>query len=274
MAGAGLARLRVGGVPEHFNMPWHEAIATGATGPFVLDWQDYPSGTGAMLAALAGSELDLAILLTEGAALGLARDLPVEPLSLYTESPLIWGVHVAPRSRFDGIAALGDARFAVSRMGSGSHLMSLALALEQGWPADRQSFVVVGDMAGAIDALGRGRADAFLWEHFTTEPAVEAGHFRRIGDFVSPWPAWVVCASHACRAREGDRLLELVGAIADAAGRLAREPAAAALIGARYGLREDAVARWLERTRWVDRPTAPEPALAAATSMLRTAGAI
>jgi len=276
MAGTDDAVLRIGGVPEHFNFPWHLAIESGATGPLglALDWHDYPTGTGAMLADLAAGELDLAILLTEGAALGLARGLPIVPLSLYTESPLIWGVHVPPASSVDRIGSLRGSRFAISRHGSGSHLMSLALAIAKAWPIDAQTFVVVGDLAGAIDAFDAGRADAFLWEHFTTEPAVEAGHFRRIGDFVSPWPAWVVCARRELVARERKRLFNLLGIVADGAARLARDPEAPARIAARYGLRDSAVRRWLELTCWVDRPQAPETALAAAATMLRTSGAI
>ena len=266
--------LRVGGVPEHFNFPWLTAIETGAARQLGLElaWQDYPTGTGAMLADLVEGEIDLAVLLTEGAALGLARHLPIEAISLYTESPLIWGIHVHPASRLDSVDALPGARFAVSRHGSGSHLMSLALALDRGWPRESIEFVVVGDINGAIESIGAGRSDAFLWEHFTTEPAVRAGHFRRIGDFVSPWPAWVVCTRQGLDAR--DRLHELIGVVAECAADLADDPTTALRIAAHYGLDEAGVRLWLEGTRWVERPTEPASALAAATAMLREAGAI
>lgn len=268
--------IRVGGVPEHFNFPWHLAIESGASRKLglALDWRDYPAGTGAMLAALSSGELDLAILLTEGVAYGLAQELPIVPLSLYTDSPLIWGVHVAPASHFDQLASLRSARFAISRQGSGSHLMSLALAIDQGWPANSLDLVVVGDLAGAIQAFGADQADVFLWEHFTTEPAVEAGHFRRIGDFVSPWPAWTVCASVECAEQQSTRLMSLFELVADTAAALAQASDAPARIAARFGLRESAVALWLEGTHWVARPQSPHSALAAASSMLRAAGAI
>jgi hypothetical protein len=195
-------------------------------------------------------------------------------ISLYTRSPLIWGVHTLPGSRFGAIGALNGARFAISRKGSGSHLMSLALSLEQGWSVAEQRFVVVDDLHGALAAFREDRADVFLWERFTTEPEVAAGNLRRIGDFVAPWPAWVLCAHQAVWANRRANVMQLFAEVTGAAQRLSRNPDRASLIATRYGLRETAVAAWLERTEWVDGPTAPAAALGAARKMLEAAGAI
>jgi len=227
-----------------------------------------------MLADLVAGELDLAVLLTEGAALGLARGLPIVGVSLYTQSPLIWGVHTASGSRYDDLSALHGARFAISRPGSGSHLMSLALALDQGWPVATQRFVVVGDLNGAIAAFRDDRVDAFLWERFTTEPTVEAGSLRRIGEFLAPWPAWTLCARRALWEKRRGEVMQLFAEVTSAAARLKRDSGRAALIAERYGLREPAVEAWLERTEWVDGPVAPEAALGAARQMLEAAGVV
>jgi sulfonate transport system substrate-binding protein len=270
------AVLRVGGVPEHFNLPWHLAMESGEAdaGGCRLDWRDYATGTGTMLADLAGGVLDLAVLLTEGAALGLSRNLPIVAVSLYTNSPLIWGVHTPPDSPFGATRELRGARFAISRPGSGSHLMSLAMAVEQGWPVEAQHYVIVNDIRGARAAFREGRADVFLWEHFTTQPEVEAGHFRRIADFVAPWPAWVLCVNQVVWERQREAVVALFAVVAAAAQRLCQDPERTALIASRYGLREAAVAEWLERTVWVNGVTPPEPALGAARAMLAAAGAI
>lgn len=268
--------MRIGGVPEHFNLPWHLVREEGSEREpgVAFEWRDYSTGTGAMLADLAGKELDLAILLTEGAALGVARKLPIRALSLYTTSPLIWGVHVAPGSRFRSIGELRGARFAISRHGSGSHLMSLALALEQGWETGEIEFVAVDNLPGAVQAFRNGEADVFLWEHFTTAPEVEGGRFRRIGDFSAPWPAWVICAGEASWSAHRDRLEALIRLVGARAARLRTDSGSAALIADRYGLRRPAVEKWLELTAWTDRPEAPDAALDAATRMLESAGAI
>jgi hypothetical protein len=46
--------VRVGGVPEHFNLAWHLAIESGmfTSKGIQIDWVDVPGGTGAMCKAL------------------------------------------------------------------------------------------------------------------------------------------------------------------------------------------------------------------------------
>jgi sulfonate transport system substrate-binding protein len=268
--------IRVGGVPEHFNLPWHLGIESGAfeDAGIPVEWQDYATGTGAMLADLAERKLDVAILLTEGAALGLHRGMPVVATSLYTTTPLIWGVHVPPGLAAEAIDDLRGRRFAISRRGSGSHLMSLGLALERAWPIEQMEFVIVDDLPGAIAAFSAGRAEVFLWEHFTTEPQVEAGVFRRIDDFVAPWPAWVICVAASVWQSQRGRIDSLLGVVAKLAAKLSQRPDRSALIADRYGLRKAAVDEWLSRTAWVSGVESPERALAAASAMLRAAGAL
>jgi len=270
------ATLRIGGVPEHFNLPWHLTLESKAPEQIGLrvDWTDFATGTGAMLQALAAGQIDLAVLLTEGAALGLARGLPMEAVSLYTTSPLIWGVHVAPGSGFGSLDELSEARFAISRQGSGSHLMGLAMAIDRGWPIDGLAFEIVDDLPGAIDALAGGRADVFLWERFTTGPAVEAGHFRRLGDFIAPWPAWVICAGREILASQRRHVESLVRMVAQRAQRLATASDAAAIIAERYELQLADVSEWLAQTDWVEELTPPEDALTVAGRMLRQAGVV
>ena len=56
--------LRLGGVPEHFNLPFHLLQEARSSVPF--SWQDYPGGTGALCKALESNELDVATVLSEG----------------------------------------------------------------------------------------------------------------------------------------------------------------------------------------------------------------
>jgi len=53
--------LRIGGVPEHFNLPWRLAIESGALNDMGLscEWQDFPSGTGSMVNAFAENSYTL-----------------------------------------------------------------------------------------------------------------------------------------------------------------------------------------------------------------------
>lgn len=247
--------LRVGGVPEHFNLPWHLALEARrfATADIELKWRDYPGGSGAMAKALRSGELDAALLLTEGAVAAVSDGVDLEIASLYTDTPLIWGIHVPAASRFQSVAELANARYAISRHGSGSHLMAFVYARTQGWPVERLALVNVGNLEGAVAAFAAGEADVFFWEKFMTKPLVDGGQFRRVGDFTAPWPAFVVCA---VRSLDGERRAALDRAVQlalDEARTLRARGDAAQLIAARYGLAAVDVAAWLESTRWSER---------------------
>lgn len=266
-------------------MPWLDVVsargvvsasgsAAAGAGPRPLDWHDFPGGTGAMIDAIEAGAIDIAILLTEGAVAGLARGGGYRIVSNYVTSPLIWGVHVAPASPLQAIDEIAGARFAVSRLGSGSHLMALALATERGWTLRADQFVVVGSLDGAIDAFRNDTADVFMWEHFMTQPVVDRGQFRRIGDFVAPWSAFVTCARADLWAAEADELRSLIDEVGESARRFAQDPATPERIHAAYGIAEDQIREWLSRTRWAAGFDPPEADLAAAGAMLREAGLI
>jgi ABC-type nitrate/sulfonate/bicarbonate transport system substrate-binding protein len=246
--------LRIGGVPEHFNLPWHLLLEAGEPAQVGVDahWQDFPDGSGAMAAALREDRLDVGVLLTEGAVAGVAGG-GLKIVSLFTESPLIWGVHVPATSNLHTVAAIRGLRYAISRRGSGSHLMSFVHAREQRWPAADLDFVVVGNLKGAVDAFESGKADVFFWEKFMTKPLVDAGRFRRVGEFSAPWPAFVVCVSLAALGSKGPAIAALLGQAFAAAARLAASSDGAARIAARYGLEVQDVRAWLAVTRWAAR---------------------
>jgi ABC-type nitrate/sulfonate/bicarbonate transport system substrate-binding protein len=269
-----MTQLRIGGVPEHFNLPWHRLIE--ARGPERLGvdfrWRDYPDGSGAMAAALRADQLDAAMLLTEGAVAGAAAG-GFKIVSLYTESPLIWGIHVPAASPIRTVDDLRGRRYAISRRGSGSHLMSVVHARERGWPTADLDFVVVGTLQGAIDAFANGTADVFFWEKFMTKPIVDSGRFRRIAEFVAPWPAFVVCASSAALARRAALASVLRGVFASAA-ELAASRDAPATIAARYGLEAHDVREWLRVTRWASRPGVDFEHVAPAVAQLGALGLI
>jgi len=269
-----MSLLRIGGVPEHFNLPWHrliEARAPERLGVEVL-WRDYPEGSGAMAAALRAGQLDAAMLLTEGAVAGAAAG-GFKIVSLYTESPLIWGIHVPAASSIRTVDDVRGRRYAISRRGSGSHLMSFVHARERGWPTEGLDFVVVGTLQGAIDAFANGTADVFFWEKFMTKPLVDSGRFRRVAEFVAPWPAFVVCAAGAALTR-GSALPTVLRGVFAAAAELAAGRDAATTIAARYGLEPDDVREWLHTTRWASRPGVDVEQVAPAVAQLGALGLI
>lgn len=236
--------LRVGGVPEHFNTPWHTAAKAGlfAAQGIDLHWTDFPGGTGAMAAALRQGELDVAILLTEGIVADIHKGNPARLIGTYVASPLTWGIHVSASSPLVDADALysqpaGDGlaspRFAVSRMTSGSHLMAFVDARRRAGDAVAASlrFEIVGNLEGARTCLRDGGADAFLWEKFTTKPLVDSGEWRRIGECVTEWPCFSAAATPAAIAHAAPELRTMLSIVASEAERLRASPDAAEVIG-------------------------------------------
>jgi sulfonate transport system substrate-binding protein len=265
-----MIKITIGGVPEHFNLPWHLAAESGAPGRLGIDlgWRDYPDGSGAMVAALRSGELDAALLLTEGAVAGVAAGGGFAIASVFTESPLIWGIHVPAASALHTVADVRGARYAISRLGSGSHLMAFVHARAEGWPVDDLDFVTVRNLAGAIEAFAAGTADVFFWEKFMTKPLVDAGRFRRVGEFLAPWPAFVLCVADGVAVERRNALAELLAAVLEHARALTKQVDAATLIGARYSLEPDDVTEWLRTTRWAERVGVTAQDLAEVTAAL------
>ncbi|AXB57849.1 substrate-binding domain-containing protein [Flavobacterium fluviale] len=186
--------VKIAGVPEHFNLPWHLCIENGEFEEENIDlqWTNVPEGTGKMCQMLRDGETDLAVILTEGILKDIAAGNPSKIIQVYVQSPLIWGIHVDAKSDFQTLKDLKNKKAAISRIGSGSQLMAYVNANEQGWQADDLEFEIVNTIDGAVDALTSKKADYFMWERFMTKPLVDQGIFRRIDDCPTPWPSFII----------------------------------------------------------------------------------
>ena len=219
----------------------------GARG--VIEWQEVPEGTGRMLDLLSSGDTDVAILLTEGASAGAARGIDLSGSGVWGETPLNWGVHVPAASSFHRPSDVVNRRVAVSRMGSGSHLMAGIYARQHGWqmPVD---YVTVDTLQGARAAFAEDRADVFLWERATTAPLGAAGEFRRIDILPTPWPCFVACCRGAIPRQERQALAALLGTALDKANNMAADTDAVTAFSDEYGLNPAEVTQWLAQTNW------------------------
>jgi sulfonate transport system substrate-binding protein len=195
-----MVRIRMAGVPEHFNYLWHLLIQNGYlhSHGIELDWIDVPSGTGKMVDMLIHGETDLAIVLSEGFVHALYQGKPLTVLGNYVESPLPWGVFTGTSNTLHWPMDISKSRFAISRLGSGSHLMGKLCAQKYGFELKDSQFIEIQNLEGAKKALIAQEADYFLWEELTTKHLVEQGLFRQVDTFPSPWPAFVFAAHSDC----------------------------------------------------------------------------
>ena len=248
---APLLQFTVGGVPEHFNLPWHLAIEDQAFEALDLKvkFQDVGGGTGAMMKGLASGKFDMVIALTEGCVSAIMNGVEAKIVKVYVESPLIWGIHVPANSQVQRIEEIQNLRYAISRLGSGSHLMAIVDAAERGWSTDLE-FEIVGNLEGARVALHEGHADNFLWERFTTSPFVDSGEFRRVGERRTLWPAFVICVRNELLSQHQTELTEILKVINCYAKQLMENSAACQMISERYKIKLADVEQWFEQTDW------------------------
>jgi ABC-type nitrate/sulfonate/bicarbonate transport system substrate-binding protein len=269
-------KLKIGGVPEHFNLPWKLAIADDAFAATGVDVEfiDYPGGTGAMNTGLRNGDLDAALVLTEGAVLDILGGSDNRLVSTYVDSPLIWGIHVAARSDIHDVANIKGKRFAISRYGSGSHLIAAVDAAERGFPTDALQFVVVGDIDGARAALANHDADVFLWEKHMTQPLVDSGEFRRVGERVVPWPAFVVSVRADYLDGHQRNISSVLEIVAGYAAQLQSGSESAELVSESYGISLADAQSWLSGVKWNEDRRYPAAAMARVVSALGSQGLI
>ena len=248
-----MKKVNIGGVPEHFNLAWYLTLKNGEykAEDINLRWHDYHGGTGQMCKGLSNSDIDLAVILTEGIVKDIIDGNPSSIVQTYTQSPLIWGIHVAAESKFKTINDIKGSRAAISRYGSGSHLMAFVNAKNSGWDLEKDlHFTVIENLDGAVEGLTNGNADYFMWEKFTTKPLVDDGIFRRIGNCPSPWPCFVIAVRDEFLRNNEKEVKTILNIINGTSSEFKNIPSIDRTIANRYGQELEDVQEWLSITEW------------------------
>ncbi|MEE9361013.1 MAG: substrate-binding domain-containing protein [Cellulophaga sp.] len=244
--------VKIIGVPEHFNLPWHLAIEEGAFKERGIDlqWTDIPEGTGKMCQLLQNEETDLAIILTEGIVKSITEGNPTKITQEYITSPLLWGIHVGAKSTYNSISDIKNTKAAISRFGSGSHLMAYVNAQNEGWNTDALQFEIINNLDGAVDALTSGQVDYFMWERFTTKPLVDNGTFRRLGDCPTPWPCFVIAATDSFLSGNEGLLKHILEVINIYTEEFKSIPSIDRTLANGYSQKLEDIKEWLSITKW------------------------
>lgn len=245
--------VNIGGVPEHFNLAWYLALKKGAfkNEGINLRWKNYFGGTGEMTKALRTGEIDLAVILTEGIIQDIIAGNPSKIVQTFVKSPLIWGIHVAYNSKYRTLEELKGKKAAISRFGSGSHLMSFVNAQNHSWDLKQDlNFVIVKSLDGAVEELATGKSDYFLWEKFTTKPLVDNQTFRKLGECPTPWPCFVIAARTGFLKKEKDALEAILNIINSVTSRFKDIPDIDKIVAKRYNQKIEDVQDWLNLTEW------------------------
>lgn len=260
--------LRVAGVPEPYNLPWHLGMEKGAfeAAGIDLQWHTVHEGTGRMCRMLRDRELDMAVLVTEGAVCDILNGGLIRVVSTFVDSSLPWGVHVPAASDLYKPADLKNVPYAISRLGSGSHIMAVLHAERTGWRPGADDLEVVHNMAGAARRMSEGPPVIFLWEQFVTSRYVDAGVMRCVDVVRGDWPGFTIVAREECIREHGDVLDRALAVLAEEAEALRSDRHTVRLVRQNADFGEQLARDWLEHVRW----TVGRPSPAMFTSLVGT----
>ncbi|AEH02385.1 substrate-binding domain-containing protein [Lacinutrix sp. 5H-3-7-4] len=248
-----MKKINIGGVPEHFNLAWYLGLKNGEFKDenINLRWKDYFGGTGAMCKGLRDGDIDMAVILTEGIIKDIIAGNKSKIVQVFVKTPLIWGIHVAQNSNYKTIEDIKGTKAAISRYGSGSHLMAYINAQNNGWNLEKDlDFEVIKNLDGAVEGLTEGKADYFMWEKFTTKPLVDNGVFRRIDNCPSPWPCFVVAVREEFLESNKDDVKTILNIVNNTTSEFKDIPSIDRMIANRYEQELEDVQEWLTLTEW------------------------
>jgi ABC-type nitrate/sulfonate/bicarbonate transport system substrate-binding protein len=255
-----MKHFKIAGVPEHFNLPWHLSIENKEfeSQNINLQWTDVPEGTGKMCQMLRDGSTDIAVILTEGIVKDIVDGNPSKIVQVYVESPLIWGIHVGAASKYQTLSDLENTKVAISRYGSGSQLMAYVNAQNQGWKTNDLKFEVVNTIDGAVEALTKGTADYFMWEHFMTKPLVDNGIFRRLGDCPTPWPCFVIAVRDEIIKNHPNAIGQILEIINKSTSKFKEIPFIDEVLASKYHQKLNDIQEWLNLTQWSQKELSEE----------------
>lgn len=249
--------LRIAGVPEPYNLPWHLAMEKGRFREAGIDlqWYTVHEGTGRMCQMLKDDRLDMAVLVSEGAVRDILNGGPHRIVGTFVDSALPWGVHVPAASRLHAPGELKGVPYAISRLGSGSHIMAMIHAEHLGWRPGDKDLVVVHNMRGAAERMQAGPPVIFLWETYVTASYVDAGIMRRVDELRAPWPGFVIVAREQVLHEHGALIDRALAVLHHEAEGMKRGPHLVELVMQNAGFAEARAKEWLKHVHWnVDRP--------------------
>lgn len=244
--------IRSGGVPEHFNLPIHLANERGdfKKNGISITWTNHHGGTGQMTKALRENEIDICLLLTEGIIADIINGNPSKIISDYVITPLTWGIHTGLENTLQHHDVIFDKRHAISRFGSGSHLMSIVNANSKGQIMIPEQFTVINNLDGALQSLNNLETDVFYWEKYTTKPYVDSGQIRRVGEYITPWPCFVIAATDKILEKHPKTVDKMLDIIHTSCQQFMEDETVIPITSNRYEQKLEDIERWYHSTEW------------------------
>lgn len=207
--------LRVAYIPEHFSTPLFLAEKHGFynSHDLKIEFVKVPEGSGRLIQLLNANEVDIAIGLTEAFIADIAKgNQNVHILDTYVASPLLWAVSTGYDREISNVKDL--IKIGVSRIGSGSYIMSFVLANKLGI-SPFSEFEVLSNFKNLRDSVNLkdtvSLSDAFMWEYFTSKKYYDSKEIKQIDQIYTPWSSWVVAGSSDALKKPLKSFIDAVG---------------------------------------------------------------
>ena len=216
--------------------------------------------------------MDLAILLTEGACKFLAENHGFKILQLYIKSPLVWGVHTGKHSKIKNYEEAYSSKIAISRFGSGSHLMPQVDAHFKKKNINEKQFEIIKNLDGALKSFKENPSQIFYWEKFTTKPYVDNGQLKRIGEFITPWPCFVIVAREDVLTEYKKEVKSILEVINYASKQFMNSSNARETLVDQFTMLPEDAHQWFFMTEWDTEINAPAKTLENVMQILKDCG--
>ncbi|EGW33903.1 uncharacterized protein SPAPADRAFT_59279 [Spathaspora passalidarum NRRL Y-27907] len=217
--------LKVAYIPEHFSTPLFFAQQQGfyqANG-LSIEFVKVIEGSGRLINLLNAGEVDIAIGLTEAfvADLGKGND-KYKLIDTYVSSPLLWAISTGfNRDELTDAKQLEGKKIGISRIGSGSQIMSFVLAHSLKFTQEFSEFPILSNFKNLRDSVNQKFADgdelknsdAFMWEYFTSKRYYDNHEIKQIGEIYTPWPSWVINANAESLASKKTEIKNFIAAV-------------------------------------------------------------
>jgi hypothetical protein len=261
--------ISIGGVNEHFNLPWMKLCENSSS---KMNWKSFAGGTGVLTSALQSGEIDIAVLLTEGLLLDIIKNRNLCLICFHVSNPLRWAIHVRENDSLN--FSFENKRFAISRLGSGSHTMAKYLLNAKNISYDEKLMVEVGSLEGGLKSLEENKSDIFLWEKFTTEPFLKNHQLTAIGEVLTPWPPFSVAATKKFKKENEELISEIIKDVRHHSDRILSSVSTIPEIEKRWKIQPENASRWLSEIKWDDRIPVDVKSLASILENMKKAGLI
>jgi ABC-type nitrate/sulfonate/bicarbonate transport system substrate-binding protein len=113
-----------------------------------------------------------------------------------------------------------------------------------------EKFKVIKNLENALESLKKHETDVFYWEKYTTKPYVNSGELKRIGEFYTPWPCFVIAASDKILKEQPENIIRVLRTIHDSNDKFMQNENSVNLVSERYEQKVDDVKRWYHNTEW------------------------